>query len=177
MVTHARWAGARTGRYIRAFSWTAGVGDFVRNKVVEHPILHVCAGPVEDFGDVRVDRYVRPIPPAVIADWTELPFADDSFGCVFADPPWGAQHMQACADFCKEALRVAPVAYVMSPWLWTSAAAYTTDVWVRMFPGIKPPILLVRYQRAYGVMPRTWNSCEATSQRQKLLFDDGCVGK
>lgn len=99
------------------------------------------------FGDVRVDKYVRPIPPAIIADWLNLPFASDSFESVFADPPWNAHYMKPCAEFCKEALRVAPVVYVMSPWVWV-AKKVTRQFWVREFPGIHNPILLVRYSRA-----------------------------
>ena len=55
--------------------------------------------------------------------------------------------MKPCADFCKEALRVAPVAYVMSPWLWVKDGILRSKIWVREFPGINVPILIVRYQR------------------------------
>lgn len=136
------------GRYVPAFSWGGNTAGFLKSVVTETPLLHVCSGPVSDFGDVRADRYVRPIPPGVIADWTSLPFASDSFGAVFADPPWNMAYMKACADFCKEALRVAGVAYVMSPWLWCNANALRTKIWVREFPGVNVPINIVRYARA-----------------------------
>lgn len=135
------------GRYVEAFSWHASIDDFLRDKIKESPLLHVCSGPISTLGDIRVDRFVKPVPPGVVSDWTSLPFADDSFGAVFADPPWFASYMKPCADFCKEALRIAPVAYVMSPWLWVNRAAKRTNIWVREFPGVNVPILLVRYER------------------------------
>lgn len=135
------------GRYVRAFSWHDRIERFLESIVKEKPLLHVCSGPVSDFGDVRVDRHVLPLPPGVIADWTSLPFKDNSFDGVFADPPWNMAYMKHCADFCKEALRVAPVAYVMSPWLWVNSSAKRTDIWVREFPGVNVPILVVRYER------------------------------
>lgn len=135
------------GVYVKAFSWGESTERFLQDVVAERPLLHVCSGPVSDLGDVRVDRYVRPIPPGVIADWTALPFGSDTFKAVFADPPWNMAYMKACADFCKEALRVAPVAYVMSPWLWCNKMARRTNIWVREFPGVNVPVNIVRYER------------------------------
>ena len=135
------------GRYVPAFSWGGTIDAFLRENIAEAPLLHVCSGPVSDFGDVRLDRYVAPIPPGVIGDWTSLPFASDSFAAVFADPPWNLAYMQACADFCHEALRVAPVAYVMSPWLWVHEKARRSKLWIRDFPGVNQPIIFARYER------------------------------
>lgn len=135
------------GRYVPAFSWHRTIREFLEEVIIERPILNVCSGPTDDFGDFRVDKYVKPIPPGVMSDWTILPFKGDSFGAVFADPPWNLSQMKACADFCKEALRVAPVAYLMAPWLWVNRDAERTKVWVREFPGVNVPILLVRYER------------------------------
>ena len=48
--------------------------------------LHVCAG-TSELGDVRVD--LEPRAPGVIrADMYRLPFADESFDTVIANPPW-----------------------------------------------------------------------------------------
>jgi hypothetical protein len=135
------------GKYVEAFSWHGAIDEFLQTIITETPLLHVCSGPVSDFGDVRLDRYVRPIPPGVIGDWTALPFASDSFAAVFADPPWSMGYMKPCADFCKEALRVAPVAYVMSPWLWCNRNARRSKIWIREFPGVNAPINIVRYER------------------------------
>ncbi len=139
-----------TGRYVEAFSWSRGIEHFLRHIIKEAPLLHVCAGPISEYGDVRCDRYVVPIPPAVIADWVSLPFATNSFAAVFADPPWNLAYMKECGEFCKEALRISPVSYVMSPWLWVSRAAKRGPIWVREFPGINQPILIVRYERRGG---------------------------
>lgn len=137
----------QAGRYVPAFSWHKSIRAFLEEVVTEKPLLNVCSGPVDDFGDMRVDGYVKPIPPGVISDWTSLPFERDSYGAVFADPPWNLSQMKSCADFCKEALRVAPVCYLMSPWLWVNRNAKRTAIWVREFPGVNVPILLVRYER------------------------------
>ncbi len=135
------------GKYIQAFSWHKHIEHFLKTIVRETPLLNVCSGPITKFGDVRVDQHVLPMPPGVIADWISLPFKDDCFGAVFADPPWNMAYMKPCADFCKEALRVAPIAYVMSPWLWVDSTAKRTQIWVREFPGVNVPILIVRYER------------------------------
>jgi len=150
------------GKYVNAFSWHGSIREFIEQIVTEQPILHVCSGPRDDFGDVRVDRYVAPIPPGVIADWTELPFASDSFGAVFADPPWNLAQMKSCADFCKEALRIAPVCYLMAPWLWVNSSAKRSKIWVREFPGVNNPILIVRYER---VVDQPWLGLTMSKQR------------
>lgn len=135
------------GKYVAAFSWHRHIAHFLTSIIREAPLLHVCAGPHSKFGDVRVDRFVHPIPPAAVAEWTSLPFRDDSFGAVFADPPWNIGYMKRSADFCKEALRIAPVVYVMSPWLWVNRCAKRSQIWIREFPGVNAPILIVRYEK------------------------------
>jgi hypothetical protein len=135
------------GRYVEAFSWHRGIEFFVSEKVTERPLLTVCSGPVSDLGDVRVDRYVAPRPPGVMADWAALPFKHDAFGSVFADPPWNLGQMKTCADFCREALRVAPVLWLMAPWLWVHRDVRRGPIYVREFPGVNVPILIVRYER------------------------------
>jgi len=130
-------------RYVEAFSWTKTVDEFVRDIVTERPILNVCAGKV-NFGDVALDYYE---PSDVKGDMGHLPFADDSFGCVFSDPPWDASMKSKVAAFCKDALRVAPVLYVMSPWHWGSSKRVIDKVWLREFPGISNAILIIKYAR------------------------------
>jgi hypothetical protein len=136
----------RPGKYVPAWSWHESTEAFLRKIITERPLLHVCSGPTSDFGDMRVDMHCQPVPPGIIADWLELPFANDSYAAVFADPPWDMGYMKPCADFCKEALRIAPVAYVMSPWYWCHKGV-RREIWVRDFPGIHHPILIVRYER------------------------------
>ena len=105
-------------RYIEAFSWHGGIQRFLETVVTEGPLLNVCAGRSR-WGAVTLDRYTPPAPaqialsePASVrGTWTALPFAADSFGAVFADPPWDATYKPEVAAFVREALRVAPVAW------------------------------------------------------------------
>ena len=76
------------GKYVPAFSWHKNIGRFLDTIVKETPLLNVCSGPISKYGDMRVDRHVLPLAPGVVADWTALPFMDDLFAAVFADPPW-----------------------------------------------------------------------------------------
>jgi hypothetical protein len=91
-----------------------------------------------------MDRYEA---ADVQGDWANLPFARDSFAAVFADPPWNAGYKCAVSDFVNEALRVAPIAYLMAPWVYGSRRAYLAKTWVRQFPGVNVSILLTRYER------------------------------
>lgn len=142
-----RRTASSAGRYVQAFSWHGGIDHFLRTIITETPLLHVCSGPKSDFGDVRCDRYVMPQAPGVMADWIALPFAANSFAAVFADPPWNLGQMKNCANFCEDAIRIAPIIYLMSPWLWVRRGVERTKIWVREMPGINVPILIVRYQR------------------------------
>ena len=128
-------------RYVEAFSWTGTIQEFLDREITERPLLNVCAGRTK-WGDVMCDRYE---PADVKCDWTVLPFATDSFGAVFADPPWDAGYKAPCALFVREALRIAPVCYLMAPWIYGAAWCQLTDIWVRQMPGVNTPILLTRY--------------------------------
>lgn len=130
-------------RYREAFKWTRTIDDFVKWQIRETPLLNVCSGH-SDFGDATMDKYE---PADVEGDWVDLPFARDSFAAVFADPPWDSGHKSEVAAFIREALRVAPVAYLMAPWLYCAAWCQITHVWYRQFPGVNMPILLSRYER------------------------------
>jgi hypothetical protein len=131
-------------RYREAFTWTRSIDEFVQWTVSETPLLHVCAGR-STWGETTLDRYE---PADVSGDWKALPFPDDSYGAVFADPPWNSGLKVDVADFMREALRVAPVAYLMAPWLYCASWAQITRVWWREFPGVHAPILLSRYERS-----------------------------
>ena len=130
-------------RYIKAFSWTKTIQHFLDSTVTERPLLNVCAG-TTPWGDVTADLYE---PANTRAAWTQLPFASNSFGAVFADPPWNGAYKAQVAGFMREALRVAPVAYIMAPWIYGSKTARLTRTWVRQFPGVNNAILLTRYER------------------------------
>jgi len=138
-------------RYVEAFSWTGTIDAFLATNVTERPLLNVCSGR-EAFGDITMDRYE---PANVKGDWAQLPFGADSFAAVFADPPWNSGYKKQVSDFVNEALRVAPVAYLMAPWLYGSSTAKLDRVWVRHFPGVNTPILLVKYRRPDAQQERT----------------------
>jgi len=130
-------------RYVEAFSWDGRIDRFLAAYVTEAPLLHVCSGH-SSFGTTTVDLYE---PADVRADWTALPFPDDSYAAVFADPPWNSGYKGDVAAFMREAMRIAPVAYLMAPWLYGGALAPLTRVWVRQMPGVHTPVLLSRYER------------------------------
>jgi hypothetical protein len=130
-------------RYRDAFTWTRTIDDFIRWEIRETPILNACAGR-SAWGDVTLDLHE---PADVQGCWTSLPFERDSFGAVFADPPWDSGHKTEVAAFVREALRVAPVAYLMAPWLYCASWAPITRVWWRELPGVNSPVLLSRYER------------------------------
>ncbi len=131
-------------RYIEAFSWTGTIQQFLDTVVTERPLLNVCAG-TTCWGDVRADLYE---PSDVKCGWTQLPFTGDAFGAVFADPPWNAGYKKDVAAFVREALRIAPVAYLMAPWIYGGRIANLTHTWVRQMPGVNPAVTVTRYQRA-----------------------------
>ncbi len=130
-------------RYIEAYSWTGSIQRFLDDVVTERPLLNVCSG-TTPWGDVTMDYYE---PSTVNGCWTALPFANDSFAAVFADPPWNAGYKKDVSSFMKDALRVAPIAYIMAPWIYGAKLAKLTDVWVRQFPGVNNIIGLTRYER------------------------------
>lgn len=145
--------------YRRAWSWPASVERFLLETIREERLLNVCSGRT-CFGTIRVDKYH---PDAQVrADWLSLPFADNSFDAVFSDPPWYAAYMADCAGFVREALRIAPVLYLMAPWTYGAARAVMTDCWVRQQVGVKPPLLLSRYER---------RGLEMARRQAQLLLD------
>jgi hypothetical protein len=130
-------------KYIEAFSWTSTIERFLSEIIEEKPLLHVCSGKSE-LGDVTVDKYTE---ADYQCDMRKLPFADDSFGAVFCDPPWNVGMKKEVAEAMPELLRVAPVVYLMSCWTWGSSKATLEKAWVRWFPGINNAILICKYHR------------------------------
>lgn len=130
-------------RYVEAFSWSDSMRLWLETYVRERPALHVCSGRSE-WGDTTVDLYE---PADIRADWCSIPVASDSYASVFADPPWNSGYKEDSARFIREALRIAPVVYLMSPWLYGGAAAPLTRVWVRQMPGVHQPIIIARHER------------------------------
>jgi len=130
-------------KYIKAFSWTSTIERFLAEIINEKPMLHVCSGKSE-IGDVTVDKYTT---ADYNCDMTELPFDNDSFGCVFCDPPWNNGMKKEVAVGMKEFIRVAPVVYLMSPLVWGSSRATLEKAWVRWFPGVNQAVLITKYRR------------------------------
>ena len=121
-------------------------GGRIEHSIIERPLLHVCCN-TDHFGDVNVDSDVN-VNPDVVADVLEwLPFDNDSFAASFADFPWVESWRWNHKAAIREMLRVAPVAYVISPFLYGWKGCKPTAVKVSWRPGINHPILFVRYER------------------------------
>ena len=128
---------------------TSVKGGKIEHLIPERPLLHVCCNR-DHFGDVNVD--IDPdVNPDVVADVTDfpggLPFEDDSFAAAFADFPWVGSFKFPSTRAIKEMLRVAPVVYTISPWLYGCRIAHPDFIKVSWQPGIHDPILFVRYER------------------------------
>ena len=139
-------------KYIEAFSWPDSIEKFVKSIVLEKPILNVCSGDTY-FGDIQVEKYhfrkdwFGVNGTKIKADMKFLPFKDDSFGCVFSDPPWDLNTKKDMAFAVHEFIRVAPVVYLMCPWTWGSYKATLERCWVRDFRGINNAVLITKYRR------------------------------
>jgi len=139
-------------KYIEAFSWPHSIERFLKEIIKEKPILNVCSG-ASYFGDVQLERYYFPKDwykangMKVRGDATYLPFRSNSFGAVFSDPPWDAAWKINCKVLCNEAMRIAPVLYLMCPWVWGTNRAPMTNAWVRDMRGMNNAILITRYER------------------------------
>jgi hypothetical protein len=113
----------------------------------ETPILHACCGGTNFFGDVRLDSDVTLNNLDIYGDVLQLPFKDDSFGCAVMDCPWTVGWKKNIADAMKELLRVAPVVYVLSPWVYGSKICKISDVYVAWQPGVNQTLSFIRYER------------------------------
>jgi len=116
------------------------------HQIQERPLLHACCNE-DHFGDTNID--IRPeVNPDVVCDITEeLPFKNDQFAAAFADIPWIGGWRWNAAKAIKHLLRVAPIVYIMSPWLYGAKTCYPEIIEVSWRPGINHPILFVKYVR------------------------------
>jgi hypothetical protein len=121
-------------------------GGKIEHTITEEPLLHLFCNE-DHFGTVNVD--IDPdFNPDVVADVLQgLPFDDNEFAACFADFPWVNNWMKNTSIAIKEMLRVAPVAYVMSPWLYGASWCTPTEIKVSWRPGVNKPILFVKYVR------------------------------
>jgi len=120
-------------------------GGRIEHSIIERPLLHCCCA-LDHFGDVTLDLRAE-VKPKVIGDVTALPFADDSFAAAFADFPWVGAWRWTSAKAIREMLRVAPVVYTLSPWLYGARICRPDVIYISWRPGINHPILFVRYIR------------------------------
>ena len=122
-------------------------GGKIEHQIQERPLIHVCCNK-DHFGDVNVDADSS-VNPDVVADITEgIPFDNDSFAASFADFPWVNSWKWNHKPAIREMLRVAPVAYVISPFLYGWKGCKPTEIKVSWRPGINHPILFVKYVRS-----------------------------
>ena len=122
------------------------LGGPIEHLIHEKPLLHCCCAN-DHFGDVNVD--IRPeVKPDCVCDVTkELPFKDNEFASAFADFPWIEKFRWDSARAIKQMLRVAPIVYTISPWLYGAKTCYPEKIEVSWRPGINHPILFVKYVR------------------------------
>ena len=121
-------------------------GGKIEHTIVEENLLHIGCNK-DKFGTVNVDADPQHNPDYVVNILEGLPFKNDEFDACFMDFPWVGHWMQNTSIAIKEMLRVAPVAYVMSPWLYGASWCKPTDIKVSWRPGVNKPILFVRYVR------------------------------
>ena len=114
-------------KFRKAWSWPKGVEDFV-NHFLESPSLHVFCGE-SLLGDVRVDLYSDAAD--IKADAFNLPFPDESFQSVLADPPWHlAYHLRP--KLIRELARVLRTGGKLiwnAPWWPNSRKLEVREVW------------------------------------------------
>ena len=120
-------------------------GGKIEHSITERPLLHACCNK-DHFGDVNLDSDPS-VEPDVVGDVCDMPFDDDSFAAAFADFPWVQSWRFQSARAIKEMLRVAPVVYTISPWLYGARICYPEVIHVSWRPGINHPILFVKYVR------------------------------
>lgn len=127
-------------------------GGKIEYKIPESPLIHVCCNK-DQFGDLRVD--FDPVNnPDLVADVTTdefvegceelLPYA----GACFADFPWVESWRWKVKPAVRNMLKVAPVAYVIAPWLYGWKGLKLEGVHVSWRPGINHPILFAKYVRS-----------------------------
>ena len=122
-------------------------GGKIEHTISERPLLHIGCNK-DHFGTLNIDADPQHNPD-IVCDFLHdsKRFFDNEFEACFWDFPWVGNWMQNTSKAIKEMLRVAPVAYVMSPWLYGARWCRPTDIKVSWRPGVNKPILFVRYVR------------------------------
>ncbi len=118
----------------------------IEYTIPERPLLH-CFCNTDHFGDVNMDIRIEVKPDVVCNVLEGIPYPDNYFASAFADFPWTEKFRFDSARAIKEMLRVAPIVYTISPWLYGAKTCYPESIKVSWRPGINHPILFVRYIR------------------------------
>jgi len=119
---------ARRWRYKfkKAWSWPESVEKFISLFLVS-PSLHIFCGE-SDLGDIRVDLHTD---ADVKADAFHLPFRNESFQTIVADPPWHlAYHLRP--KLIREIARVLRTSGKLiwnAPWWPNSRHLKVEEVW------------------------------------------------
>lgn len=141
-------------------------------QIPERPLLHACSGGQTFIGDVTLDAYTW---ADVRGDVRRLPFRDDAFAAAFMDPPWTAAWKVSVSQAMKELLRVAPVVYTLSPWIYGSVRADVDKVWVAVQTGIVSSLLFVRYTRSTRYGEETETDLKGLPHDRGGTIDDACA--
>lgn len=91
--------------------WPEAVEEFI-NGLLPKPTLHLCHGK-SSIGDVRLDLYEESTD--VRGDAARLPFKDNEFACILADPPYNG-NFQWNHDVLSEMARVAKERFILQHW-------------------------------------------------------------
>lgn len=121
-------------------------GGKIEHQIKERPLLHVCCAE-DHFGTVNVDIRSEVKPDQVCDVTKELPYCNDAFAAAFGDFPWVNSWRWNSARAIKQMLRVAPIVYTISPWLYGAKTCYPESINISWRPGINQPILFVKYVR------------------------------
>jgi hypothetical protein len=137
----------------------------IEHRIPESPLLHCCCNE-DHFADVNID--IRPeVKPDKVCDVTEkLPFKNNEFAAAVADFPWVQSWMFNSARAIREMLRVAPIVYTISPWLYGAAICYPEFIQVSRRPGIAHPILFVKYVRKEEQFWKEYEKREKDAKKQ-----------
>jgi len=118
----------------------------IEDEITEFPLLHACCGKQNGFGTITLD--IDPdMHPTVIGDVRNLPFKSDSFAAAFMDCPWTAGWKKNISLTIKELLRVAPIVYVLSPWIYGSSICKITEIKIAWQPGVNQTLCFCKYER------------------------------
>ena len=113
-------------RFKRAWSWPEPIEKFISLFLVS-PSLHIFCGE-SGLGDVRVDLHLN---ADVKADAFHLPFRDECFQTVLADPPWHmAYHLRPkIIRECARVLKTGGRLIWNAPWWPNSRKLKVKEVW------------------------------------------------